>query len=283
MDRERKIVGFDRQIRLSWLDATADWAAQGLSTADIRTRLDRLLDGQVAGSGPHSARGKTMTVLTHVWVLVPDTLGQLRNDGFNLLDVRSARDRLPLHWGMCLATYPFFRDVAETTGRLLALQGRATLSQIVRRATESWGARSTVVRATQRIVRSFVAWDALGETRERGVFVPATKIMVADSGLGSWLLGASVNSSNHGDHPLPELANATFLFPFDLRVSPARHRVSAPAGTASSRRRRRCRNLRDVPQLVTGTHASGPGLPCGDGSVAHLQVHRLHAAEPAPH
>ena len=26
---EHRLVGFDRKIRLSWLDATADWAAQG--------------------------------------------------------------------------------------------------------------------------------------------------------------------------------------------------------------------------------------------------------------
>ena len=220
MDREHKIIGFDRKIRLSWLDATADWAAQGLSTGAIRTRLDRFLDGQVAGSGPHSARGKTMTVLTHVWVLVPETLVQLRDDGLKFLDGLSGRNRLPLHWGMCLATYPFFRDVAETTGRLLALQGRVALSQIVRRTTESWGSRSTVARSTQRVVRSFVAWDVLGETRERGVFVPATKITVADRELGPWLLEASMANSNQGEYPLPELANAAFLFPFDLRVSP---------------------------------------------------------------
>ena len=48
---ERRIIGFDRKIALSWLDATADWAAQGLSAAEIRQRLDRLLAGQVAGAG----------------------------------------------------------------------------------------------------------------------------------------------------------------------------------------------------------------------------------------
>jgi len=26
----RKTIGFDRDIQLEWLDATADWAAQGL-------------------------------------------------------------------------------------------------------------------------------------------------------------------------------------------------------------------------------------------------------------
>ena len=220
MDREHRIIGFDRKIRLSWLDATADWAAQGLPAPAIRTRLDRLLDGQVAGNGPHSARGKNMTVLMHVWVLIPEALVQLRDDGLNLLDGLSGRNRLPLHWGMCLATYPFFRDVADTTGRLLALQGRAALSQIVRRTTESWGSRSTVARATQRVVRSFVAWDVIGETRERGVFVPATKITVADREPSPWLLEASMANSDQGEYPLHELAYASFLFPFDLRVSP---------------------------------------------------------------
>ena len=118
-----KLVGFDRKIHLSWLDATADWASQGLPAAEIRKRLDRLLDGQVAGIGSHSARGKTMTVLMHVWVLVPDTLVPLRDDGLLLLRDRGEDSRLPLHWGMCLAGYPFFRDVAATTGRLLSLQG----------------------------------------------------------------------------------------------------------------------------------------------------------------
>lgn len=218
-DRQNRIVGFDRKIRLSWLDATADWAAQRLPAAAIRTRLDRLLDGQVAGSGPHSARGKNMTVLMHVWVLVPETLFQLRDDGLDLLYGHSGGNRLPMHWGMCLATYPFFRDVAETTGRLLTLQGRATLAQIVRRTTESWGSRSTVSRAAQRVVRSFVAWDVLEETRERGVFVPATKTEVAHSTVGPWLLEAGLVNSDRREHPLPGLANAASFFPFDIRLS----------------------------------------------------------------
>ena len=220
MDREHKIIGFDRKIRLSWLDATADWAAQGLSAAAIRTRLDRLLDGEVAGNGAHSARGKNMTVLMHVWVLVPEALVQLRDDGLGLLYGCYGRNRLPVHWGMCLATYPFFRDVAQTTGRLLALQGRAALSQIVKRTTESWGSRSTVVRATQRVVRSFVAWDVLGETRERGIFVPATRTDVEQSKLGPWLLEAGLVNSDYREYPLPGLVNAAFFFPFALRPSP---------------------------------------------------------------
>ena len=171
----RRIIGFDRKVRLSWLDATAEWTMQGLSAPEIRAQLERLLDGQVAGEGPHSARGKTMTVLLHVWMAVPDLAVPLRDDALTLLRGRTGRDRLPLHWGMCLATYPFFRDVAATTGRLLALQGEASLSQVVRRMAETWGERSTLKRAVQRVVRSFVEWGVLAESGDRGIFSPAAK------------------------------------------------------------------------------------------------------------
>ena len=219
MDERRTIVGFDRKLSLSWLDATADWAAQGLPAAAIRKRLDRLLDGQVAGAGPHSARGKTMTVLLHLWVLVPAVLLPLRDEGIDLLRSRSGRDRLPVHWGMCLATYPFFRDVAATTGRLLALQGRAALAQIVRRTTESWGARSTVTRAAQRIVRSFVGWGVLVETGERGIFAPAPKIAVHDGGAAAWLLEAGIAAAGHREYPLRSLAGQASFYPLDLRLA----------------------------------------------------------------
>ena len=213
------LVGFDRKIRLSWLDATADWTAQGLSTAEIRIRLDRLLDGEVAGCGTHTARGKTITVLLHIWVLVPDEILSLRNDGLDVLGGLAGSQRVIAHWGMCLATYPFFRDVAATTGRLLSLQGRASLSQIVRRVTEAWGARSTIPRAVQRVVRSFVSWGVLAETSVRGIFEPAPKIVVDQSGIGAWLLEAGLADSGRGGYPLHMVTSDASYFPLDLRLT----------------------------------------------------------------
>lgn len=221
MGTKRRAIGFDRRIQLNWLDATADWAAQGLSDADIRARLGQLLEGKVAGDGPHSARGKTMTVLLHIWVLVPESLVPLRDEGVARLRARSGRDRLPLHWGMCVATYPFFRDVAATTGRLLSLQGTAALSQIVRRMTESWGERSTSIRAVQRIVRSFVEWGVLVETDERGIFSPAPKITVPHGdGVGPWLLEAGISNCDTRARSFRSLVGAASFFPLELKLSP---------------------------------------------------------------
>lgn len=221
MGTKRGTIGFDRKIRLDWLNATADWAAHGLSIPDIRERLKQLLDGHVAGSGPHSARGKTMTVLLHVWVLVPEALAPLRDDGLALLRVRSGRDRLPLHWGMCVATYPFFRDVAATTGRLLSLQGTAALSHIVRRMTESWGERSTLIRAVRRVVRSFVDWGVLVETNEKGIFAPAPKVSVAGcDGVGPWLLEAGISNHEKRPYQFRSVVTAASFFPFELALTP---------------------------------------------------------------
>jgi hypothetical protein len=216
----RRIVGFDRKIQLSWLDATADWASQGLSVADIRARLEQLLEGQVSGSGYRGAREKTMTVLLHVWVQVPRALVPLRDDGLALLQDRSGRDRLPLHWGMCVATYPFFRDVAATTGRLLSIQGTAALSQVVRRMAESWGERSTLIRAVQRVVRSFVEWGILVETDERGIFSAAPKIIVVQGNeLGPWLLEAGISNTEGQARPFRSLVGSASFFPLELKLS----------------------------------------------------------------
>lgn len=218
---KRRTIGFDRKIQLDWLDATADWAAQGLSVPDIRERLERLLEGKVAGAGPHSARGKTITVLLHIWVLVPEMLVPLRDDGIALLRDRSGRDRLALHWGMCMATYPFFRDVAATTGRLLSLQGTAALSQVVRRIEESWGERTTLSRAVQRVVRSFVEWGVLVETHERGIFSAAPKVAVAaGSSVGPWLLEAGISNCDKQASPFRSLVSAASYFPLMLELSP---------------------------------------------------------------
>ena len=214
----RTTIGFDRKIRLSWLDATADWTAQGLPAEEIRTRLERLLEGCLPGSAPQGARYKSKAVLLHIWVTVPNELVPLRNDGLKLLRLRSGKDRLPLHWGMCLSTYPFFRDLAATTGRLLQIQGTAALSQIARRMAESWGDRSTVVRAVQRVTRCFVDWGVLRDTRETGVYaaMPKTAVREPDS---IWMLEAAMTHCGSGGQPFRSLISSPVFFPFELNLS----------------------------------------------------------------
>ena len=174
----------------------------------------------MSGSGYRGAREKTITVLMHAWATVPQDLVPLRDDGLALLAGRRGRARLPVHWGMCLASYPFFRDVVETTGRLLNLQGTAALSQVTRRVAESWGERSTVIRATQRVVRSMVDWGVLEERGERGVFSGAVLSDVPEGdSVGAWLVEAVASDLGLPPRPLRSFQGSAMLFPMQLDLT----------------------------------------------------------------
>jgi len=222
MSSERKIVGFDRKLELSWLDATAAQVAHGATADELHAYLWNLLDGSVSAgsSGFNSDRGKTVTVLKRVWCLVPDDLLDLRDRAIKALSEVDANERIAIHWAMCMATYPFFRDVASTIGRLMALQDQVTLAEARRRLAEQWGDRDITRRASQRIIRSFVAWGVLRDSSPRGTYQPpASRISAA--GPTSELLGESLLLGLGRPLPATQVATHPSLFPFQLELSPA--------------------------------------------------------------
>jgi hypothetical protein len=119
---------------------------------------------------------------------------------------------------MSIGTYPFFLDVAASVGKLLALNGHANLSQIVRRMTESWGDRSTLPRAIQRVLRSMVQWRVLNDQRPKGTFLaPARRTDVSEP-ISELLLQAILVSHGQG-MPLSQLTAHPALFPFETDMS----------------------------------------------------------------
>lgn len=63
-----------------------------------------------------------------------------------------------LTWGMALASYPFFGQVAEIVGRLTALQGDCTSAEVHRRMAEIFGEREGTRRMTNMILQSQASW-----------------------------------------------------------------------------------------------------------------------------
>ena len=212
---QTKNIGFDRTVHRAWLDAVASKQAAGLSKPEMREFGIRLL---TPAHPSREARKKTLTVLLHLWVDVPTEVVNLRNSALQLMGQISAPDRIVLHWGMALATYPFFRDIADTAGRLLALQEFVTLGQIQKRIAEKWGHRSTVERTSRHVVRSMVEWGALKDTKHRGTYASGARLPV-EASLALWLVQAVLTRNGVNDLPLPLLVNYPGLFPFDLRIS----------------------------------------------------------------
>ena len=220
MRSHQAVIGFDRRLKLEWLDRAAVIRLAHGKPTEVRTALDAYLRTRVAGDAKGGARAKTRSVLMRTWALPRPETTELLKSALQLWSHVPAPQRMALHWGLLIANYPFFFDAVTHIGRLLRLQDTVELSQATRRITETWGQRTTVPRAVQRIVRSLVDWKALAEAKERGAFAKSAKpIDVANSELSRWLVEAVVVASRGKSHSAALAMQHPALFPFAVDVA----------------------------------------------------------------
>ncbi|QDU47373.1 hypothetical protein Mal52_59020 [Symmachiella dynata] len=212
------VIGFDRKVKLDWLDAFADKVAQDQDPAMLRKYLHEYLENE---HPMETARGKTITVLMRIWARVPEHHEYVRDEAFDLLKSIRAEDRIWLHWGMSLMAYPLFDDCASAIGRLLKLQDEFTLRQLHRKLIQGWGERATLNRAYQRVVRSMVDWNTVEDTEAKGHFGPAPQNSTRSKRLQIWLLKASHAAADKNMIEADELLTLPSLFPFKIAVGRA--------------------------------------------------------------
>ena len=133
---------------------------------------------------------------------------------------------------MCMVAYPFFTMVAESTGRLVRLQGTVAQAQVLRRIWDQIGERATVTRAAQRVLRSFADWKVLDYVEEPGIYKARPTRRIADPDLAAWMIEASLMREdrsilppNAPDRPfdIPVFARAGIRRP-DRKTKPIRDR-----------------------------------------------------------
>ena len=215
MNEARKIR-FDRRIDIEWLDTTAALVADNADGCHIRSSLFEMLGATLSGGRKQgTACYKTASILYRTWVSVPREIEGLQKRASKVFPTLDSNERLALHWAMLLANYPFFGDVARHAGRLLALQGNCSLSQITRRIQETWGDRSTANRAVRRIVRSMVQWNAIADTQVRGVYTRAPERVALHEDPAKLLLEGLLRDRSR-PLPLGTLDHQPAIFPFKL-------------------------------------------------------------------
>ena len=220
MATKRRTIGFDRTLELDWLDATAAKVAAGASPPELREYMWDYLEGVVRGDTWNSGRGKTVTVLTHIWSRVPKGCEGLRDRALQLVDEVEPKERVALHWAMATATYPYFFDIATTVGQLLKLQGEVAVPHVTKRLGTRWGQRQLVERTAQHVTKTMGKWGALNAVGKVSMFTGGNVVSVgASTGLvlvEAVLLGSgsrTLESRRASEHP------ALFPFSFNLRAA----------------------------------------------------------------
>lgn len=209
-------IGFDRRIELDWLDETAGQMLRQSDSSVVRSHLLTYLERDIRGT---EAREKTALVLSRIWVRpLHNEASSLRDEALALLPTLLPAARLWLHWGLTLLAFPFFRDVAATTGRLLHIQGQCSMGQVTDRMVTTWGERTTLIRATRRVLRSCVAWGVLVEGRSRGTYLAAVRQQSGTTELRDWFLEAILRAHETDGVLAEELVRLPESYPFMLHI-----------------------------------------------------------------
>ena len=94
-----------------------------------------------------------------------------------------------------MAVYPFWRVVADVTGRLFRLQGTTTPMQVQRRVKELLGEREAVARSVRYVLRAFADWGVISDQDRKGEYRPIPALNVAETRMAIWLLETAVLSA----------------------------------------------------------------------------------------
>jgi hypothetical protein len=204
-------IGFDRFIDIDWLRTTLRIRTGEASLDDLKDVLDK------AGLGV-AARKKTQTVLNRLWLDPRPDLVEFANRGVEVF--RNNRDwsAASLSWGMAIATYPFFGQVAELVGRLSSLQGDCASSEIHRRMSEIYGEREGTSRMTNMVLQSQSNWGAINRVDKGRRLVRLGPVTVSDEAAAAWLVEAVVRFKGK-PVSIPSLQSMPVIYPFHLNQS----------------------------------------------------------------
>ncbi|MCK0165799.1 hypothetical protein [Marinobacter sp. S6332] len=211
MSDKKLAVGFDRYIERDWLDQIAQWVIEGKDRKALHGLVDDYLKPFINGA---TSLRKTKNVLFGIWVNTKPESEQFKRQAIEMFPSASRDERLAIHWGLALASYPFFASLTRLIGRLLRLQDDIISKELVRRSVEQHGDTETVRRATARLLQSLAQWGVL-KAESKSLFHPNSKIGQHNTELATWLVIAPLLSSEKPRVMVDELTAEPALFPFD--------------------------------------------------------------------
>jgi hypothetical protein len=213
-----KGIGFNRNIYLPWLDATAAFCAETDDPAEIRERLEPVV-GQRISSAVN--RRIAIDILINIWVKSAESVPDLRDEAVACFQKSPIiGDRVWLHYGLTVSYYDFFRQVTAVIGQLGRFEDHVTPAMVKTRLISERGELGSLEKAVERVMFSIRNWGMLAETERRYAYAPRRRAFDAsDTDLEAWLLACALRAHPAEELPFTDLLRLPELFPFRFTLA----------------------------------------------------------------
>lgn len=201
----------DRALTLDLLDLSLHVAREHDGAANSRRLLAAALRDHVSAQ---EAEGKTKKCLSRVWVAPPVPARAMI--GWALEHHALAGDRIALHFGALLATFPFAGSIAAMAGRQLYLESVVDPRRVKAEARAMFGDRSTIEVGARKVLTT-MRYLGLLEGPDGGPFEIGRQPALSPEFSG-WLLHALLLTRRVGSISADEASRAAELA--TLKVEP---------------------------------------------------------------
>jgi hypothetical protein len=204
-------IGFRRNIRFKWLEATAALYGMGADRQALRAALDERVRTHVAD--PTNVR-QTVDILANIW---GRERGPLAVQALALYAASAGRaDHVALHYGMALLAYPFFRQAAEVVGQTLRFGGLVHTGILRERMLARIGSLGALADACKRVTFSLRDWGLLVEAGVRQRYQAPEPRLRPSPEVGCWLLAAALKAHPAAGLAAEDALNLPELYAFDV-------------------------------------------------------------------
>ncbi len=207
-----KRIGFMCDLKLPWLNQTADFVCENLPEEEIKERLDKYLGFEIRSE--NNIR-RTREILLNIWYRKTEYSSLLHPDAM-LLYKKFRDDSLPVHWGLMLAAYPVFADFCRVIGKIAHFQSSLTLSQIKRRMADEWGERSTLFKSIDEMAATLRAFGVLASDSPGKYHI--LRYPVKQEDIGSFLVCSAMSVGTRSSYSYQDINDMDTLFPFEYQL-----------------------------------------------------------------
>lgn len=213
-----KGIGFNRNIKLEWLNATAAFRAETDDQTELRARLAPIISQQI--NDPDNIR-KATDILVNIWHRNRESAPVLFGQALELWKgLMTVENRIWLHYGLTMLAYPFFRQVISVIGSTSRLSDDLTNNDIQKRMVAELGDLGSLQKAVTRITFSLRDWGIMVPGSRRFAYMPVVKgLSTEDLNMEAWLLSCTLVTHPVDELPFNDLITLPALFPFHFSIT----------------------------------------------------------------